>query len=68
MIWCKPTATPESARDRPTRDHETIFLFTKETHYFYDSFAVMEPCTGNSHSTAGVNALNDAIEALRHLE
>lgn len=50
IIWHKPTATPESARDRPTRAHETVFLFTKETQYFYDGFAVMEVCTGGSHS------------------
>ena len=29
VIWHKPNAHPESVRDRPTKAHETVFLFSK---------------------------------------
>lgn len=36
IIWNKPNCQPESVKDRPTRSHEYIFLFSKSEHYFYD--------------------------------
>lgn len=59
IIWLKGSPTPESAVDRPTRAHETIFLFTKAPQYFYDAFAVMEPTTGNSHSRGSGSAVKN---------
>lgn len=41
-IWSKPNCMPESCTDRPTRNHEYVFLFTKSKNYFYDSEAVKE--------------------------
>ena len=35
VIWRKPNAQPESVRDRPTRDHEQVFLFSKSERYKY---------------------------------
>lgn len=43
VIWRKPNAQPESVRDRPTRDHEQIFLFSKSERYKYDVEAVKGP-------------------------
>jgi hypothetical protein len=34
---------PESVRDRPTRNHETVFLLAKNERYFYDAEAIAEP-------------------------
>lgn len=42
IIWHKPNAMPESVKDRPTRAHEYLFMFTKGEQYFYDRSAVME--------------------------
>jgi len=42
IIWEKPNAMPESVKDRPTRSHEYIFLFSKSLRYHYDSQAVSE--------------------------
>jgi DNA modification methylase len=42
IIWHKPNALPESVKDRPTRAHETIFLFSKSETYFYDYKAIHE--------------------------
>ncbi len=42
-IWHKPNAMPSAAKTRPTVDHETIFLFTREKDYFYNADAIREP-------------------------
>ena len=43
VIWYKPNAHPESVRDRPTKAHETLFLFSKGPSYYYDVSAVKGP-------------------------
>ena len=43
VIWVKPNAHPESVRDRPTLDHETVFLLSKKQNYYYDIDAVRGP-------------------------
>ena len=43
IIWCKPNCQPESVRDRPTRSHEHIFLFSKSERYAYDIDTVRGP-------------------------
>ena len=42
IVWHKPNAMPESVKDRPTRSHEYVFMFTKNEKYFYDHNAVKE--------------------------
>ena len=42
IVWEKPNAMPESVKDRPTRSHEYIFLFSKSERYFYDPHPVAE--------------------------
>lgn len=43
-IWNKLNCMPESAKDRPTKSHEYIFLLSKSQNYFYDQEAVKEFC------------------------
>jgi site-specific DNA-methyltransferase (adenine-specific)/site-specific DNA-methyltransferase (cytosine-N4-specific) len=45
IIWHKPNCQPESVKDRPTRAHEYIFLFSKSEKYYYDFGAIIEPTT-----------------------
>jgi DNA modification methylase len=45
-IWYKPNCQPESVKDRPTRAHEYLFLFSKSERYYYDSDAIREPANG----------------------
>ncbi|APZ43893.1 site-specific DNA-methyltransferase [Acidihalobacter ferrooxydans] len=45
IIWNKPNCQPESVKDRPTRAHEYVFLFSKSEKYYYDWQAIMEPAT-----------------------
>src|SRR5579863_6075276 len=43
IIWNKPNCQPESVKDRPTRSHEYVFLFSKSEQYRYDPSAVRGP-------------------------
>ncbi len=43
IIWHKPNAMPSSVKNRPTVDHEYVFLFTKGKDYYYDADAIREP-------------------------
>ena len=43
VIWHKPNAMPSSVKNRPTTDHEYIFLFVKNKDYYYDIDAIREP-------------------------
>lgn len=43
IIWHKPNCQPESVKDRPTRAHEYLFLFSKSEKYYYDYEAIKEP-------------------------
>lgn len=48
IIWHKPNCQPESVKDRPTRCHEYVFLFSKSEKYYYDAGAVREPANNGS--------------------
>ena len=40
IIWAKRNPMPESVKDRPTNAHEKIYLFAKNSKYYYDHVAV----------------------------
>ena len=50
IIWNKPNAMPESVKDRPTRAHEYLFMFSKSEKYYYDRQSVLEPNGRNRRS------------------
>lgn len=50
IIWEKNNPMPESAKDRPTRTHEQVFLMSKRPRYYYDYKAILEPCSENTHA------------------
>ncbi len=43
IIWHKPNAMPQPVKNRPTTDHEYLFLFSLQTDYYYDADAIREP-------------------------
>lgn len=45
VIWHKPNPMPESVRDRCTKAHEYIFLFSKSPKYYFDGDSIKEPST-----------------------
>ncbi len=51
IIWHKPNAMPSAVKNRPTTDHEYIFLLSKSDDYYYDVDAIREPhVTFSAHS------------------
>lgn len=46
MPWVKRSCMPESATDRPTVAHETIFVFVQRGKYWWDAEAVRRPHQG----------------------
>lgn len=55
IIWSKPNPMPESVRDRPTKAHEYLFLFSKQEDYYYDQEAVLEPVSEGTHARLAQN-------------
>lgn len=45
-VWSKNSCMPESVTDRPTRQHEYVFLLAKSERYFFDMEAVRESDAG----------------------
>jgi DNA modification methylase len=43
IIWHKPNPMPESVQDRCTKNHEYIFLLSKNGKYYFDNEAIKEP-------------------------
>ncbi|MDO9227339.1 MAG: site-specific DNA-methyltransferase [Pseudomonadota bacterium] len=50
IIWAKTAAMPESIKDRPTKSHEHVFLFSKSSRYFYNHQEAREPSVWDSES------------------
>lgn len=50
VIWDKTNGQPESVKDRPTRSHEQLFLFSNAEQYYYDSKEIAEPANDNKSS------------------
>jgi DNA modification methylase len=47
-VWAKVNVMPESVKDRTTRSHESMFVFTKTPSYYYDKYAALEPLAESS--------------------
>lgn len=59
IIWNKPNPMPESVKDRCTKNHEYIFLLTKEARYFYDYEAIKEPLKDASRTNFDTGKRNN---------
>lgn len=55
IVWHKPNCQPESVKDRPTRSHEYVFLFSKGERYAYDHAAVRGPNDRNVRTVWDIN-------------
>lgn len=63
IVWYKPNTMPESVKDRCTKSHEYIFLFSKQPKYYFNYEVIREPAVGfdnrlpaGSRGTAKPNA------------
>lgn len=50
VIWDKPNPMPESTKDRPTKAHEQLFLFSRSLRYCFDHEAIKEPGSPDTHA------------------
>ena len=68
IVWHKPNCQPESVKDRPTKCHEYVFLFSKSDKYFYDYEAVKEPANGshNRRNCRSIWSINTEAYAAAH--
>lgn len=66
IIWHKPNPMPESVRDRCTKSHEYIFMFSKSPKYYYDHEAVKEPAVATHASGNGFK--RDARESYKNAD
>lgn len=57
IIWHKLSCMPEAVKDRPTKNHEYIFLLAKSNRYYYDYEAILEPIAAST-----INRLQQDIE------
>lgn len=48
IVWHKPNPMPESVRDRCTKSHEYIFLFSKKPKYYFDAESIAEPVAAST--------------------
>lgn len=48
IIWSKPNPMPESVRDRCTKSHEYLFMFSKQPKYYFDAGAIAEPVAAST--------------------
>ena len=49
---------PESVKDRPSRSHEYLFMFTKSERYYYDQGAISESAANGKRNRRSVWSIN----------
>lgn len=52
VIWHATNKMPESTKDRPSKCHEQMFLFSKSKTYFYDYVAVLQQAKTGSRGSS----------------
>lgn len=55
IVWHKPNPMPGNATKGPSTSHETVFLFSGKSPYYYDGYAVREP--GSSTDTRDLRSV-----------
>lgn len=64
IVWAKPNAMPDSAKDRPAIAHEKIFLLSRSARYFYDAEEVrfdLKPKTQTTYGTVRNDCGDDGL-------
>lgn len=70
IVWNKPNPMTESVRDRCTKAHEFVFMFSKRETYYYDNEAIKEEQSLNERTRRLREQKNglDSRYAVRRLE
>lgn len=62
IIWCRDSAFMESGvKDRPYRQHETVFLFSRSRQYWFDRSALLEESVWHIAPERGVGGHSAAF-------
>ena len=65
IIWAKGNPMPEAVKDRCTKSHEYIFLFSKSDRYYFDSEAIREKGKMTDGDSAGSAQRNTKITHMK---
>src|SRR5438552_10218444 len=57
IVWHKPNPAPESVRDRTTKAHESILMFAKCGHYYYEHETIREPAISGGTEKRSVGSI-----------
>ncbi len=60
IIWSKPNPMPESVKNRCTRSHEYIFMFSKSMKYYYNSESIAESALYSGTTGQDTSGYKDA--------
>lgn len=66
IIWYKPNTMPEPVKDRCTKAHEYIFLFSKTKKYYFDYEQISEPCADQERKNYQSGSRSHGINPDRH--
>lgn len=66
IVWAAPNKMPESVRDRFTQAHEYVLMLAKGGRYFFDQWAVKEPCVSSRYDRKKMAEKRERIHA-KHL-
>ncbi|HEY4064113.1 MAG TPA: site-specific DNA-methyltransferase [Puia sp.] len=58
IVWYKTNPMPESVKDRCTRCHEYIFMFSRSEVYYYDHLAIAAPVSRTTVARMGQDVRN----------
>ena len=61
IIWHKPNPMPEAVKDRCTKSHEYIFLFSKSEKYYFDYEAIQEEAVTQADPRIGKRVEYDGM-------
>lgn len=65
IVWAKPNPMPTSVRDRLTTAHEVIYVFAKQSRYFFDLDSIRVPHVSKPGSPPGNRSRRPATEPWR---
>jgi len=64
IIWHKPSCMPESVKDRTTRSHEYILLFSKNKNYYYNADAIKTEAKNPIDDIRRINGVNNGHKSV----
>ena len=61
IIWHKPAPQPESVKDRCTKSHEYILMFSRSEKYYYDHEAIKTDASPNTNARVSKDVMSGKV-------